>query len=237
VQLRPPPDPTAVPTDVAVGLEDARRTLGFRPAVTVLRPDRRDEQGVATLAQWAAKGAHLLEADLGLGPGDRIHVDTPAGWPLAAVCLAAWWAGITVSADADAEVAVVDEGRPVPPAAVDVLRTGAAVDGSPVGAVDGEAWAEAVQAFPDAPPPPRAAPDLPALELGPRRWTQRELLADAAALGDRRGTLGVDAATCDAVLAVLAVAARPVALRRPTVVLDGVGRGSADADNVAAWLP
>lgn len=237
MQLRPPPDPTAVPSDVAVALEDARRTLGFRPAVTVLRPDRRDEQGVATLAQWAAKGAHLLEADLGLGPGDRIHVDLPAGWPLAAVCLAAWWAGISVTGDGDAEVVVVDEGRPVPPAAVDILRTGTAVDGSPVGAVAGEPWAEAVQAFPDAPPPPRAAPDLPAFALGPRRWSQRELLADAAALGDRGGAAGVEVATCDAVLAVLAVAARPVALQRPTVVLDGVDRTAADADRVRAWLP
>jgi uncharacterized protein (TIGR03089 family) len=237
VQLGPPPDLSATPHDVATGLRAATRALGFRPAVTVLRPGRRDEQGVATLAQWAAKGAHLLEADLGLGPGDRIHVDVPADWPLAAVCLAAWWAGIAVTTDGDAEVAVVDEARPVPVAAGDVLRTGAAVDGSPAGAADGEAWAEAVQAFPDAPPPPRAEADLPAFAAGPRRWTQRELLADAAALGDRRGTLGVDAEVADAVLAVLAVAARPVAAGRPTVVLDGADREAASNDRVAAWLP
>jgi hypothetical protein len=237
VQLRPPPDPSAVPSDVATGLREASERLGFRPAVTVLRPDRRDEQGVASLAQWTAKGAHLLEADLGLGPGDRLHVDVPAGWTLAAVCLAAWWAGITVTTDGDTEVAVVEEGRPVPDGVADLLRTGAAVDGAPLAVTDGEAWSEAVQAFPDAPPPPRAAADLPALAAGPRRFTQRELLADAAALGDRRGTLGVEAAGLDPVLAVLAVAARPIALRRPTVVLDGVDRDAAAADGVAVWLP
>lgn len=237
MQLGPPPDLSAVPRDVASGLQAATRSLGFRPAVTVLRPGRRDEQGVATLAQWAAKGAHLLEAELGLGPGDRIHVDVPADWPLAAVCLAAWWAGITVTTDGDSEVAVVDEGRPVPASAVDVLRTGSAVDGSPVTGGDGEAWAEAVQAFPDAPPPPRAEAELPAFAGGARRWTQRELLADAAALGDRRGALGIDAAAADATLAVLAVAARPVAAGRPTVVLDGTDREAASNDRVAAWLP
>lgn len=237
MQLRPPPDPTAVPVDVASGLRDAARTLGFRPAVTVLRAQRRDEQGVATLAQWAAKGSHLLETDLGLGPGDRLHVDTPAGWPLAAVCLAAWWAGVTVVTDGDAEVAVVDEARPVPPGTVDLLRTGAAVDGAPLHPVDGESWAEAVQPFPDAPPPPRAAADLAALAHGPRRWTQRELLADAATLGDPRGTVGIEASATDPVLAVLAVAARPIALQRPTVVLDGVDRHAAEADRVTVWLP
>ncbi len=238
MQLRPPPDPSAVPEDVAAGLTDATRTLGFRPAVTVLRPGgRRDEQGVATLAQWAAKGAHLLEADLGLGPGDRLHVDVPADWPLAAVCLAAWWAGITVTTDGDAEVAVVDEHREVPPAAVDVLRTGGAVDGAPLGSVPGEAWASAVQTFPDAPPPPRADADLAALVVGVRRWTQRELLADAAATGTHGATIGIDAATADPLLALLVVAVRPVAAGRPTVVLDGVGRDAADGDRVGVWLP
>lgn len=238
MQLRPPPDPTAVPTDVASALREATATLGFRPAVTVLRAERRDEQGMGTLAQWAAKGAHLLEADLGLGPGDRLHVDVPAGWPLAAICLAAWWAGITVTTDGDAEVAVIDESRPVPETGVeDLLRTGAAVDGAPLEPLDGETWSQAVQTFPDAPPPPRAATDLVAFVAGPRRFTQRELLADAASLGDRRGTLGLEAAGVDPVQAVLAVAARPIALQRATLVLDGADRDAAAADGVTTWLP
>jgi uncharacterized protein (TIGR03089 family) len=236
VQLVPPPDPSSVPTDVAAGLRAATQTLGFRPAVTVLRPEGRQEQGVASLAQWAAKGAHLLEADLGLGPGDRVAVDLPAGWTLAAVCLAAWWAGCTVALDGDAEVAVVDEDRTPPAAAVDVLWTGAAVDGAPRGATIGDPWSVAVQPFPDAPPPPRASPDLPALVDGVRRFTQRELLADAAALGDRRGALGLDGVAVDRSLAVLACAARPIAAQRPTVVLDGVPREAAAGDRVTVWL-
>ncbi|MEX1162648.1 MAG: hypothetical protein WEB03_03610 [Nitriliruptor sp.] len=236
MQLVPPPDPAAVPTDVASGLRSATDQLGFRPAVTVLRPSRRDEQGVATLAQWAAKGAHLLEADLGLGPGNRLRVDVPAGWTLAAVCLAAWWAGIAVVLDGDAEVAVVEEGRPAPASATDVLWTGPAVDGAPLATTGGEPWAVAVQAFPDAPPPPRAGAELIALVDGPRRFDQRELLADAAALGDRRGTLGVDAATVTGTRAVLAVAARPIAVRRPTVVLAGTDRDAAASDRVTTWL-
>ncbi len=236
MQLVPPPDPAAVPLDVASGLRSATDELGFRPAVTVLRPGRRDEQGVATLAQWAAKGAHLLEADLLLGPGDRLRVDVPAGWTLAAVCLAAWWAGVAVTLDGDAEVAVVEEGRPAPASASDVLWTGPSVDGSPLSSTGGEPWAIAVQAFPDAPPPPRAGPELTALVHGPRRFDQRELLADAAALGDRRGSLGVDAGTVTGVRAVLAVAARPIAARRPTVVLAGTDRDAAGGERVAAWL-
>jgi uncharacterized protein (TIGR03089 family) len=237
VQLVPPPDPSSVPTDVASGLIGAAQALGFRPAVTVLRPDGRQEQGVASLAQWAAKGAHLLEADLGLGPGDRVAVDLPAGWTLAAVCLATWWAGCAVALDGDAEVAVVDEHRTPPSAAVDVLWTGDAVDGAPQGGTVGDPWPVAVQPFPDAPPPPRASPDLPALVDGARRFTQRELLADAAALGDRRGALGLDDTAVDRTLAVLACAARPIAARRPTVVLDGVPREAAAGDRVTAWLP
>lgn len=237
MQLVPPPDPTSVPTDVASGLRTAAASLGFRPAVTVLRPEERQEQGVASLAQWAAKGAHLLEADLGLGPGDRVAVDLPAGWTLAAVCLATWWAGCTVALDGDAEVAVVDEHRSPPATAVDVLWTGDAVDGAPLGATVGDPWAVAVQPFPDAPPPPRASSDLPALADGFRRFTQRELLADAAALGDRRGTIGLDRAGVDRTLAVLACAARPIAARRPTVVLHGVPRAAASGDRVTTWLP
>ncbi|MTV25987.1 hypothetical protein FTX61_11285 [Nitriliruptoraceae bacterium ZYF776] len=238
MQLRPPPDPTTVPTDVATGLRRAVDQLGFRPAVSVLRPDRRDEQGVATLAQWAAKGAHLLEAELLLTPGDRVHVDLAPSWPLAAVCLAVWWTGATVTLDGDAEVAIVEEGRTPPAGAVDVLRVGAAVDGAPLDpATDGEPYPQAVQAWPDHPPAPRAAPELTALTAGPRRFDQRELLAEAASLGDRAGALGVDASTLDPLTAVLAVAARPVALGRATVVLAGVDRDAAGGDAVRHWLP
>jgi hypothetical protein len=100
VQLGPPVDAPRRPTELASALEQARERLGNRPAVTVLSPRGREEQAVASLAQWAAKGAHLLEADLLLEPGDAVRFDAPWSWPAAAVCLAAWWAGIVVDLDA-----------------------------------------------------------------------------------------------------------------------------------------
>lgn len=234
MQLRPPVEPRTTPSDVASGLTSAVDRLGFRPAVTVLRPERRDEQGFATLAQWTAKGAHLLEADLLAGPGDRLHLDVAPGWTLAAACLAAWWAGCTVTLDGDAEVAILEEGREPPDAAVDVLWVGAAIDGAPLETVVGEVYAQAVQTWPDQPPPPRAAAELPALVAGQRRWTQQELLAEAAGLG-AAGTLGLDAASADPVTAILAIAARPVALGAATVVLAGADREAASGDAVASW--
>jgi hypothetical protein len=237
VQLSPPSGAAPTPTDVAGGLTAALAARGPQPAVTVLRPDRRDEQGVASLAQWAAKGAHLLEAELLLGPGHRLHLEAPPAWPLAAVCLAAWWAGIAIDLDADAEVAVVHEDRSAPEAE-DVLWLGDGVDGGPRPSDDGppgEAWPVAVQSWPDAPPPPGAGPDVTALIADGRRWTQRELLADAAAIGT--GRLGVDASSLDPVSAVLAVAARPIATPHPTVVLAGVDRAAADGEQVRTWWP
>lgn len=96
MQLSPLRTSRPTPPDLARALEAAAAELGHRPAVTLLHPGGREEQSVASLAQWAAKGAHLLELDLLLGPGDELLLDAPAGWGAAAVCLAAWWAGVTV---------------------------------------------------------------------------------------------------------------------------------------------
>jgi uncharacterized protein (TIGR03089 family) len=232
VQLAPPPVSGPPPRDVAAALEAARTRLGHRPAVTVLRPGRRDEQGVASLAQWAAKGAHLLEADLLLGPGDTLLLDAPLSWPTAAVCLAAWWAGVVVTLDVPADVAVVHEDRERPGPG-EVLWLGDAIDGAPTRDVPGEPWVRAVQAFPDQPPPAAADPDGPALRAAGRSWTQAQLLADAADLGE--GTLGCDADTIDAVTGVVAVALRPLVIGRPTVVLRGVGRDAATGERVTTW--
>lgn len=238
MQLSPPSAPGPVPTDVATAVTAALSTRGPAPAVTVVHADRREEQGVASLAQWAAKGAHLLEAELLLGPGDRLHVDVAPGWPLAAVCLAAWWAGVAVALpghDHRAEVAVVSEGRRAPDGAEDVLWVGAGIDGGPLGEVAGEAWPIAVQAWPDAPPPPGAAPDRVALWTADGPRTQAQLLAEAAAIGE--GRLGVEASGLDAVAAVLAIAARPVAGAHPTVVLTDAPRSAVDGERVRTWWP
>lgn len=239
MQLAPPSRPGSPPDDVARAIRVAVDLLGQRPAITVLHADRREEQGVASLAQWAAKGAHLLALDLLLEPGDRLHLDTPPSWQGAAVCLAAWWAGIEVTLDGDAPVAVVHERREAPAAADEVLWLGDALDGSPLGAVRSEAWAHAVQTFPDQPPEPAASAASPALRGGDLRYDQAHLLRAAAALGEGSAGLevGDDERTPERRVAdLVAIAARPFVLHRPTVVLRGTDRGAATAERVATWL-
>jgi hypothetical protein len=236
VQLAAPTAHRPPPGNLAEALRSARDELGHRPAVTVLGPDRRDEQGVASLAQWAAKGAHLLELDLLLEPGDVVALDAPVGWTAAAVALACWWSGVTVSLGrSPASVAVLEEGRTPPPDVDAVLWLGPQVDGAPAGAVDGEAWVHAVQTFPDQPPSPRAAGDLPAVLADEVRWSQAELLAAAAAL-PASGTFGLDdPGALPPATALAAVAVRPLLVGRPTVVLRGVDRGAAAGERVTTW--
>jgi hypothetical protein len=237
VQLAPPSAVRPSPPDLAAALRSAQQELGHRPAVTVLGSDRRDEQGVASLAQWAAKGAHLLELDLLLEPGDVLLLDAPLGWTVAAVALAAWWSGITLTVDptTPASAAVVEEGRTPPQDAEEVFWLGAAVDGAPTGEVPGEAWAHAVQTFPDQPPSPRAAPDLLALVAGGERWTHAELIAATEGL-PQAGALGIDrATTLSAGLALAAVAVRPLLVGKPTVVLRHGDRSAAAGERVTSW--
>lgn len=237
VRLDAPRSPRPAPGDLATALARARDDLGHRPAVTVLGPDRRDEQGVASLAQWAAKGAHFLELDLMLEPGDRLAVDLEVGWPLAAVALAAWWAGIAIDLDGAAPVAVVHEGRTAPPTAEDVLWIGDAVDGAPTGEVAGEAWTSTVQTFPDHPPPARAAAELAAIVTAGRVLTQAEVVTAATSLLGDGGSLGLDAASeLPIELQLTALAVRPLLAGRPTVVLrNGVDRAAAAGEKVATW--
>ncbi len=230
--------------DVATALRVAATRLGHRPAVTMLRPDRRDEQGFASLAQWAAKGAHLLTIEAQLKPGDRLRVAMPAGWTAAAVCLAAWWVGLVVTAgraagpggwaevDDGADVAVVHESWSVPARVSEVYAVGDAVDGAPLASTDAEPWPLAVQAFPDQPPPPGAEPDRDAVEFDGETWTQAELL-EAAGRWGFEGALGVAADTLPEVW--LPALTRPLLVGRPTVVLAGVDRELADAEGVSVW--
>ena len=226
--------PTGPPADTVPGaIEAARVRLGHRPAVTVLSDRGREEQGVASLAQWAAKGAHLLELDLLLDAGDPLRLDAPLSWTSAAVCLAAWWAGVVVTLDGDVEVAVVHETRTPPTSSTELFRLGDAIDGAPRSEIAGEPWVRAVQAFPDQPPVPRGSAGAPALAFGGRTWTQADLLRSARDLGE--GTIGVDAATIDPVTGIVAVALRPLVVARPTVVLQGVEASVADGERVSVW--
>jgi uncharacterized protein (TIGR03089 family) len=236
VQLTPPSRPESDVTDLAAALRIATSRVGAGPAITVLFPEGRQEQGMASLAQWAAKGAHLLEVDAMLEPGDTIGLDAPLSWTSAAVCLAAWWAGIGVSLDGDAELAVVHEDRNAASTANERYLVGDRIDGSPTGDLGSEPWVRAVQTFPDQPPPPRASPDAVALRSGARTWTQKDLLEEARRFAPGSGTVGVDAIETDPVVGLIAVAVRPLATFRPTVVLRGVDHAAADGDRVAAWI-
>lgn len=221
-------------SDLATALRSARDELGHRPAITVLSPDRREEQGVASLAQWAAKGAHLLEVDLGLSPGDRLQVAGPPSWTVAAVCLAAWWAGVTVTdGEQDADAAVVHEDVTAP-TGTDPLWIGDAIDGSPVRSDRSPSYPVEVQAFPDDPPSPHADPDLPALVVADAVWSQRQLIQRAETWG-ATGTLGIDR-DLDMGTWLPAIAVRPLLVGRPTVVLRGVGRARAAGEKVQRWL-
>lgn len=235
MQIGAAPAPMARPEHIAAALATAAGRLGHRPAVTVLHDDRREEQGYASLAQWAAKGAHLLSIDLLLEPGDLVTLVGPPGWLPVAVAHACWWAGIAVTTG-PAPVAVVHEGWDVPPHADDVLRFGDAVDGSPTAVAPGEPWPVAVQAFPDQPPPPRATASTPALVTADGTRTHAQLLDDATAWGDR-GALGVDAAG-DVPLErwLAAVAVRPLLTARASVVLRGATRDAAEPEGVDRWI-
>jgi hypothetical protein len=239
VQLsRPGPPPP--PPDLPTGLAARARDLGQRPAVSVLTVAGRAEQGFVTLAQWAAKGAHLLELDHAAGPGVEVFVDVPAGWPLAAVAAAVWWTGAAVrlGEPGDADVGIVHSSRGLPDVE-HVLLVGDAVDGSPVDDTDLPVWALEVQAFPDQPPTPRATPRSTAvLAPGGIAMDHAEVVTRAAGLG-AVGPLGLTRAGVrgEPLIALLAVAARPLVTGSATVVLDGVGPDAADGDRVASWLP
>lgn len=224
------------PHDLAAALRRAADAWGHRPAITVLRRDRREEQGFASLAQWAAKGAHLLTLDLLVEPGDRLALVGPPGWMPAAVSLAAWWAGAVVVPAGPAAVAVVHEQAPVPDGVAEVLRWGDAVDGTPVTDGMDEPWAIAVQAFPDAPPPSRASAALPALGTTRALLDHAGVLAAATAGTAADGVAGfVVRPDLDPAAWLPTVAVRPLVTGRPTVVLDGVGPGAADAERVTTW--
>ena len=212
----------------------------------MLLPSGRQEQSVASLAQWAAKGAHLLELDLLLEPGDRLHLDAPPSWPAVTVALAAWWSGVAITLDGDAEIAVVQAGRDAPPDA-EVFRLGDGVDGAPDGDTGQEAWVRAVQAFPDQPPMPRAAGDAVGLIADGGTWTQTQLL-EAATDGNVGAAVGPDGDTAAGPVGIEAsvdarldrptladLALRPLLTGRPTVVVRGVGRDAAVGDRVAVW--
>ncbi len=232
MRLAGPAGPLPPAEHVGAALKTASERLGHRPAITVWRRERRDEQGFVSLARWAAKGAHLLEIECLLDAGDRLRLVAPPGWPAAAVCLAAWWAGVTVTVGpGDAPVAVVHEPSGALPRG-EVYTIGDGVDGSPRTDAAVEPWPVAVQAFPDQPPPWRANPDLLAVEVAGASWTHQELLTRAAAWGSE-GVLGVEADTPPERW--LPALVRPLVSGQATLVLVGVSRTAVAGEPVRMW--
>jgi len=229
--------------DIAQALDGAVRSLGQRPAITFLTPRGRQEQGLRSLGGWVAKGAHLLRDEFGLRPGDSIGVSGPAGWPLATVCLAAWWNGLTVSDPADTHVAVLHVGATAPSGS-EVLWLGDDPDGSAPTPDGRDCWTEAVLPYPDRAPAPAATTDAIALRLGTATFTHAALLALAGTPPD--GVVGLrragrpDVTTDAAALAALTL--RPLVTGAAIVVVDDADMEPADAERavaaerVTAWL-
>lgn len=234
--------------DVASALSGATALLGQRPAVTALGPEGRREQGFASLAGWVAKGANLLALELGIGPGDRVAIAGPPGWPLAAITLSSWWVGATVvpidsTGPVDASmlhVSMQDDGR-----AGDVMWFGDALDGTGVAAgTTGEQWADAVTPHGDRPPSPARDGDLTAFEDTFGATVAQRALLDALA-GDTGGVLGVLRHGDDDVLGrpdaaqlIAAVALRPLVTGAATVVIaddDPQRDAHAQAERIAHW--
>jgi hypothetical protein len=223
------PEPSG---DVAAALITAVTALGQRPAITDLRPDGRREQGFTSLAGWVAKGANLLAVELGLGPGDRLGLAGPPGWPLAAVALSAWWVGATVvparrAASGTLAAVVLHVGATGVDASGDVLWFGDELDGTGrAPTTSGEQWADALAAHADRPPPASHDGTLTAFASedgdGP---SQRELLARLA--DDPGGALGIVRTGDEDVLTrsdgrhvLAALALRPLVTGAATVVMD-----------------
>ena len=240
--------------DVAAALSGAAALLGQRPAITGLVPAGRREQGFASLAGWVAKGANLLTLELGLGPGSRVALAGPPGWPLATVALSAWWVGATVISVGDPDAASADVS--VVHAAIDVPRDGTGGERFLLGdELDGtdrarsgpdEQWTDAVTPHGDRPPAPVHDGSLIAIVDGSGAAHPQRLLLDAFAddPGDvmgvaRSGDVDVVARQGPAtLLAVLAL--RPLVTGATTVVVD-VDDPERDAheraERIARWSP
>jgi uncharacterized protein (TIGR03089 family) len=65
-----------------------------------MEDESRTELSGASLTNWTAKVAGLLQDELAAAPGDRVTVQLPTGWQTAPVVLGTWWAGLVVT-DAD----------------------------------------------------------------------------------------------------------------------------------------
>lgn len=149
-------------------LREARRD-GARPLITWYDDATGDrvELSVATTANWAAKIANHLVAELDVQPGDEVRVDPVLHWSTAVVLLGAWTAGARV----------VLGGPPTLDFTVDAMGLG---------------LSRLVANQPDEVLMPVDASSEPALSVGSRTWSHEEL-GHAAMHGARMHGLDADA--------------------------------------------
>jgi hypothetical protein len=245
--------------DVPAALSGAVALLGQRPAISAPGTDLRREQGFASLAGWVAKGANLLQLELGVGPGDRVGLAGPAGWPLAAVALSAWWVGASIvpalappgggagdgAGDGAPSLAVLHTAAAMDrPLTTDVecFWFGDALDGTGTPGSTGEQWTDAVTPHGDRPPRPAQGHDLVALSTSSGDLLQHELLA--LLTGDEGGVLGIVrdddgdiVARPDAASLLAALALRPLVTGSATVIVadDADRDANARAERIVRW--
>ncbi len=87
--------PAALPGDL---LADALQRDAAGPLITFYDDStgERVELSAATLANWVAKTANLLQDEFDVGPGSTVAVALPVHWQTAAVLLAVWSCGAAV---------------------------------------------------------------------------------------------------------------------------------------------
>jgi uncharacterized protein (TIGR03089 family) len=97
-----------VPRTPADLLADRLRGNAAAPLVTFYddATGERVELSGATLANWVAKTANLLQEEFDVGPGSTVALALPVHWQTAAVLLAVWSCGATVL-----DTAAEDDGR------------------------------------------------------------------------------------------------------------------------------
>jgi uncharacterized protein (TIGR03089 family) len=104
-----PPTRAGSPAALPAGLLDA--ALRRSPAAPLLTSyddatDERVELSAATLANWVAKTANLLQDECDVGPGSTVALALPVHWQTAAILLGTWSCGAAVL-----DTALEDEGR------------------------------------------------------------------------------------------------------------------------------
>lgn len=97
-------------------LRSALDTDPGRPLVTFYddATGERVELSVATLANWVAKTANLLQGDFAAEPGDRVALLLPAHWQTAVWLLACSSTGTVAALDGDAGAAEIAVSGPEP---------------------------------------------------------------------------------------------------------------------------